>query len=142
MITTGLYSVLATPDVAGSRRFYEKFFGLRAAFVLDWYVQLIHPTIPSLQLGLIVREHDSMPSLDQMPNSAVIVTIEVRDVDEMYGVLTQSEAAVRSQPRDEPWGQRHFFVQDPGGYWVDIVQPIAPTAEYAEYAEAYTEGLS
>jgi catechol 2,3-dioxygenase-like lactoylglutathione lyase family enzyme len=136
MKTIGLFSVLATPDVAASREFYERFFGMRAAFVSDWYVQLIHPGIPSLQLGLIVRGHESMPAPGQVPNGAVIVTIEVGDVDSMYRILTESNAAVRSQPRDEAWGQRHFFVQDPAGYWIDIVQPIALSAEYSA---AYTD---
>jgi len=66
------------------------------------------------------------------PNGSVILTIEVVDVDAMYGLLTGPEVNVLSAPRDEPWGQRHFFAQDPGGYWVDIVQSIAPNAEYSE----------
>src|SRR5262245_18883192 len=136
MISTGLYCVLSTPALEASRHFYEHFFGLQAAFVSDWYVQLVHPSTASLQLGLIVRDHESMPSPDQTPNGALIVTIEVGDVDNIYRVLTESKAAVRSEPRDEPWGQRHFFAQDPGGYWLDIVQPIAPSAEYSA---AYTK---
>jgi catechol 2,3-dioxygenase-like lactoylglutathione lyase family enzyme len=138
VIPVGLFSVLSTADLPASRRFYEHFFGLRAAFVSDWYVQLIHPTTPSLQLGLVVQGHESMPSADQVPNGAVIVNIEVGDVDTLYRVLTESKVVVRSEPRDEVWGQRHFFAQDPGGYWMDIVQRIKPGAEYST---AYT-GLS
>jgi uncharacterized glyoxalase superfamily protein PhnB len=84
-----------------------------------------------LQIGLIKRGHDSMPTADQIPNGAMIVTSEVSDVDTMYRVLIQSDTAVRSEPRDEEWGQRHFFAQDPGGYWLDIVQRIAPSVEYS-----------
>ena len=130
MNTTGIFSVLATPDVTASRRIYERFFGLQAAFVTDWYVQLVHPEIPSLQLGLVTADHDSLPPADRIPNGAAIITIEVSDADRMHRILTDAKAAVRGEPRNEAWGQRHFFAQDPAGYWVDIVQPIPPDAEY------------
>jgi catechol 2,3-dioxygenase-like lactoylglutathione lyase family enzyme len=135
MSAIGLYSVFATPDVAASRRFYERYFGLRAAFVADWYVQLVHPAKPSLQLGLVARDHESLPSPDQLPNGAAIITIEVDDADKMHRILTEARAAVRGEPRSEAWGQRHFFVQDPAGYWVDVVQQIKPSSEYSA---AYT----
>jgi hypothetical protein len=77
-----------------------------------------------------------MPSPEQIPNGAVIVTVAVSDVDTMHRILTQATDVVRSEPRDEVWGQRHFFAQDPAGYWIDIVQPIPPGAEYTA---AYTD---
>jgi catechol 2,3-dioxygenase-like lactoylglutathione lyase family enzyme len=135
MSATGLFGVFVTPNVAASRRFYEQFFGLRAAFVSEWYVQLVHPAMPSLQLGLVARDHDSLPSPNQVPNGAAIITIEVGNADQMYRTLTDAQATVRSEPRSEAWGQRHFFVQDPAGFWVDVVQQIAPSPEYSA---AYT----
>ena len=31
--------------------------------------------------------------------------------------------------RDEPWGDRHFAIQDPNGIGIDIVKYTEPTEE-------------
>lgn len=130
MITIGLFSVIVTPDLAASQKFYGDFFGLQTAFVSSWYLQLIHPTMTSLQLGLIIRDHESMPAPDQDTNAAAIVTVEVESADTVHHLMITANADVRSSPRDEPWGQRHFFARDPAGHWVDVVQRIEPSPEY------------
>jgi uncharacterized glyoxalase superfamily protein PhnB len=33
------------------------------------------------------------------------------------------------EPRDEPWGERHFAIVDPNGIGVDIVTFIEPTSQ-------------
>ncbi|WP_261376298.1 hypothetical protein [Isoptericola variabilis] len=33
--------------------------------------------------------------------------------------------------RDEDFGQRHFIVAAPDGVLVDVITPVAPSAEYA-----------
>ncbi len=32
--------------------------------------------------------------------------------------------------RDEPWGQRHFYVQDPAGSVIDVVEFTTPSPEW------------
>jgi hypothetical protein len=34
--------------------------------------------------------------------------------------------------RDEAWGQRHFIAEAPGGLLLDVIEEIAPTAEYEQ----------
>jgi len=34
--------------------------------------------------------------------------------------------------RDEAFGQRHFIVEAPGGVLLDVIEPIAPTAEFVD----------
>jgi uncharacterized glyoxalase superfamily protein PhnB len=128
---TGMYHVLATPSLSASRAFYEEHFGMKPAFIAEWYVQLVHPTAPTLQLGLIVAGHPSMPSSAQRPNAATIVTLQVKDVDAVFDDLHAAGVELVSNLCDEPWGQRHFIAIDPAGFFVDIVMPIEPSAEYA-----------
>lgn len=132
MKTTGLFQVLVTGDVAGSRTFYEKHFGFRPVFVTDWYVHLVHPEQPALQLGLAAPGHPSVLAGDQRPNRSTIVTVEVDDVDAAFDLLRGAEVSMLGPPRDEPWGQRHFFAIDPGGFVVDVSTLIEPSAEYAD----------
>ncbi len=128
---TALFPVLATDRLSASRSFYEDHFGLRAVFVADWYVHLAHPESPSLQLGLVAAGHASIPFRQQQPNGAAIVTMQVDDVDAAFDALGRSNARLLDNPRDEPWGQRHFFALDPAGFLVDVVMLIEPAAECA-----------
>ncbi len=131
MRVTGLFQVLVTGSLPLSHSFYETHFGLRPVFVADWYVHLAHPEQPSLQLGLVAAGHESIPAGPQEPNRSAIVTMQVDDVDAAYDALRHANVPVLAEPRDEPWGQRHFFAIDSGGFVVDVVMPIEPTAEYA-----------
>ncbi len=136
MRLTGIFQVLATGELSASRSFYEDHFGLRAVFVADWYVHLAHPHLPLLQLGLVEAGHASIPAPDQQPNAAAIVTMQVDDVDSAFETLRNSNVNVLGSPRDEPWGQRHFFAVDPAGFLVDVVMIIEAAAEYAgSYSE-------
>src|SRR5688572_32300126 len=115
MRLTGLFPVLATGNVPASRLFYEKHFGMQAVFVADWYVHLAHPEQPSLQLGVVAAGHESLPPGDQTPNRSVIVTMQVDEVDTAFQMLRRANVQVLGAPRDEAWGQRHFFAIDPAG---------------------------
>ncbi len=132
MRVTGLFHVLVTGSLPGSRSFFEQHFGLRPVFVADWYVQLAHPEQPGLQLGLVSSGHESVPVGDQRPNRSGIVSIEVDDVDAAFGRLRDAKVPLLGEPRDEPWGQRHFFAVEPGGFLVDVITPIPPSVEYSD----------
>lgn len=130
-MVTGLFHVLVTDNMASSQAFYDGHFGFRPVFAADWYVQLAHRTQPVLQLALVAAGHASIPAGDQQPNRSVIVTVEVDDVDSVYEQLHAADVPLLGVPRDEPWGQRHFFAVDPAGFLIDVVMPIPPSEDYA-----------
>jgi len=131
VIVTGVFPVLVTDSMARSRAFYEEFFGFQPVFEADWYVQLANPSQPALQLALVVAGHETVPAGDQRPNRSVIVTVEVDDVNRVFERLQAAGTPLLATPRDEPWGQRHFFAIDPAGFLIDVVMPIEPSADSA-----------
>ena len=50
------------------------------------------------------------------------LTIEVDDVDKIYKKLKKNGLPITIEIRDEPWGDRHFAIQDPNGINIDIVK--------------------
>ena len=50
------------------------------------------------------------------------ITIEVDDVNELYEQIKNKGIAIDIEIRNEPWGDRHFAIQDPNGIGVDIVK--------------------
>jgi catechol 2,3-dioxygenase-like lactoylglutathione lyase family enzyme len=128
---TGWFPVLVSSDVDGSRRFYERHFGLVARFESDWYVQLGHPTNPSFEIGVMTMQHASLPAAAQTPAAGVLLSFEVADATAEYARLTDLGVELVHGLRDEAWGQRHFIIRGPDGVFVDVIEAIAPTEEYA-----------
>ena len=54
------------------------------------------------------------------------MTIEVEDVDAIYKEIKKKGVAIKIELRDEPWGDRHFAIQDPNGIGIDIVKYTPP----------------
>ncbi|MFE0875722.1 VOC family protein [Streptomyces smyrnaeus] len=48
------------------------------------------------------------------------ITVIVEDVDKTVGALREAGAPVVLEPRDQPWGDRHAYVADPEGNYVQI----------------------
>lgn len=134
-----LFPVFITPNMTEARDFYVRYFEFRVVFEAAWYVQLHGQRgegIPPLELAFMKSNAREQPSQLQhaFAGSGVILTIEVKDVDQMHERLLQggmlSELVVPLE--DEPWGQRHFLFKDPAGILLDVVKLIPPEAEYTE----------
>jgi uncharacterized glyoxalase superfamily protein PhnB len=50
------------------------------------------------------------------------LTIEVDDVDMIYSSLKKKGVTINIDIRNEPWGDRHFAIEDPNGIGIDIVK--------------------
>lgn len=136
MTITGCFPVLLSCDVRQARYFYERFFGFVPSFESEWYVQLAHPT-HRCELAVMTTQHESLPAAAQVPAAGVLLSFEVDDAAAEHARLTRLGAVLLHGLRDEAWGQRHFLVQGPDRVLVDIIERIAPTAEYADaYAGA------
>lgn len=131
MQITSYYPVLATVDVAAAQRFYELHFGFTARYASDWYVHLAHPENEFVALALVDKDHETVPPAGRTPAAGLLVNFEVEDVDGEYRRLVDAGVEVLVPLRDEAFGQRHFILRGPDGVMIDVIKPIAPTAEYA-----------
>ena len=50
------------------------------------------------------------------------LTIEVENVDKVYNEIKKKGIEIKIDLRNEPWGDRHFAIQDPNGIGIDIVK--------------------
>ena len=82
-----------------------------------------------------------MPQAYQSKASALIINIEVDNVDCLYEKLRQQEEMEFLLPiKSEDFGQRHFIVEASGSVLVDVIQVIPPSAEFAaNYLESEDE---
>lgn len=132
MTPTAYYPVLMTPDVAAKADFYVRNFGFRPLFESDWYVHLQMTSNPRVNLGIVDRNHATVPEVARgKTGDGVLLSFEVEDPDGAYASLSASGLPMLVPLRDEPFGQRHFITADPDGVMIDIIKPIPPTAEFA-----------
>lgn len=130
ILTTALFPVLVARDLISLKSFYEEHFGFQTVFCEpSFYLHLAHPD-RGFQLGFLVPDHPSQPDFLQQPtvSPGLVLSFEVDDAGVAYREAQTACLDIALALKEEPWGQRHFIVRDPSGFYVDIVQHVeAPT---------------
>ncbi len=96
------------------KQFYEEVFGLEMLMDQDWIVTFGARSAMPIQLN-IASEGGSGAVL---PN----LSIEVDNLDEALERVRMYGATIEYGPVLEPWGVRRFFVSDPAGNILNILQ--------------------
>ena len=107
------------PDLHGerpveSRAFYEEVVGLELRMDLGWIATFVSPVNETAQVTVIAADATAPVT----PN----LSIEVEDVDGVHARAVAGGHEVVYGPADEPWGVRRFFVRDPNGAIVNVMQ--------------------
>jgi catechol 2,3-dioxygenase-like lactoylglutathione lyase family enzyme len=105
---------VGTDDLEASRTFYTSVLGFVAVMDLGWIVTLASPDVPMAQLSLLTG--------DATAAATPGVSIEVADVDAVHDRAQAVGADIVHPLTDEPWGVRRFFVRDPSGVVVNVMQ--------------------
>ncbi|GAB3476872.1 VOC family protein [Nocardiopsis coralliicola] len=129
MPTTSFYPVLMTDDIPAATAFYRDILGFTTTFTSDWYTSL---RLGSYELALLDPEHATVPHGYGTRAAGLLLNLETDDATALHTRLTRSHGI---EPvlglRDEDFGQRHFIIEGPGGVLIDIIEPIAPSPEFA-----------
>ena len=133
-MTISSYPVLAVADVGEAAAFARRWLGYRTTFENDWYVSLVDDA--GDELAFVRFDHETVPAAHRRPVAGVLLNREVADVDaEWERLVVRGGLPCPREIRTEEFGQRHFIVEAPGGYLVDLITVI-PAA--GVYAAAYT----
>jgi catechol 2,3-dioxygenase-like lactoylglutathione lyase family enzyme len=125
--TMKLNAGIITPRLAESKAFYTSILGFGVTFENDFYL-LLHTPDHSSEISFLLPNHATQQPLFHAPfgGQGMYLTIEVADVDNIYEEIKKKQVDIKIALRDEPWGDRHFAIQDPNGIGIDIVQYKAP----------------
>ena len=119
---------IITTKLAESKAFYMKHLGFGVTFENEFYL-LLHTPNHEAEISFLVPNHPSQDSLFHKPfqGQGIYLTIEVDDVDKMYEAMKQKHIPIKIELRNEPWGDRHFAIEDPNGVSIDIVHHTPQT---------------
>ena len=114
---------IVTTRLAESKAFYTRYLGFGVTFENEFYL-LLHTPNKQAEISFLLPDHPSQQPLFQkaFQGQGVYLTIEVDDVDKLYKEMKQSGVSIKIDLRDEPWGDRHFAIQDPNGIGIDLVK--------------------
>src|SRR5690606_10713218 len=134
MKVTSYYPVIMTADVGGTAAFWQLHFDFTPRFTSDWYVHLQSEADATVNLAILDGHHDTIPAQGRGRVSGLLLNFEVEDVDAEYERLRAAGLPILLDLKDEPFGQRHFITADPNGVLIDVITPIASSAEFeAQY---------
>ena len=114
MAVTRIVPDLRRHALTEATAFYVGVLGLEVVMDMGWSVTLAAPGDPKLQLSLM--------SQDATAPVVPVASIEVDDVDAAYALAVRRDAAIVHPLTDEPWGVRRFFVRDPDGHVVNVLE--------------------
>jgi catechol 2,3-dioxygenase-like lactoylglutathione lyase family enzyme len=119
---------IITSKLAESKAFYIQHLGFGVTFENEFYL-LLHTPNHEAEISFLLPDHPSQDSLFHKPfqGQGIYLTIEVDDVDKMYEDLSKHNIPIKIELRDEPWGDRHFAIEDPNGVSIDIVHHTPQT---------------
>jgi catechol 2,3-dioxygenase-like lactoylglutathione lyase family enzyme len=107
---------LHTDRMDESRAFYVEVIGLEVGMDLGWILNLGSPDNETAQLQLLTRDATAPVAPD--------VTIEVGAIDAIYGRAREAGCEIVHPMTVEPWGVRRFFVRDPNGVVINVMEHV------------------
>lgn len=118
---------IITTKLEESKEFYINNLGFGVTFENDFYL-LLHTPNHESEISFLLPNHPSQQALFQSAflGQGVYFTIEVDDVDSIYNNLKSKAVPIKIDLREEPWGDRHFAIEDPNGVGIDIVKYSPP----------------
>ncbi len=127
IITMKLNAGFVTDKLNESKAFYTDVLGFGITFENDFYL-LMHTPDKQAEISFLLPNHQSQDPVFHQPfgGEGVYLTIELDDVDGMYHTLKSKGIGIKVELRDEPWGDRHFAIEDPNGIMIDLVRYQPP----------------
>src|SRR4029453_17534245 len=123
-------ATVVTDRTAEVAAFYQQYFDLQIAIDLGWFVTLRRGS-SDWELAICERGHATVPAaVSAATESTNVFGFIVDDADKVAAALTGAGVRLETQPVTEPFGQRHFFVRDPAGTWLDVIQLVAPDPDW------------
>jgi catechol 2,3-dioxygenase-like lactoylglutathione lyase family enzyme len=105
---------IETKKQAAAKRFYQGVLGLELLMDHGWITTYGNSAKMSVQISFASEGGSGTKVPD--------LSIEVDDVDEAFKRMKKARFKIEYPLTDEPWGVRRFFVRDPLGQLVNILE--------------------
>lgn len=105
---------IASPDTGKAQSFYGDVLGMDLAMDHGWIVTFAGERGAMAQVSVAAEGGAGTPVPD--------FSVEVDNLEEVLEKVQAKGLGIEYGPADEPWGVRRFYVRDPFGRLVNILQ--------------------
>jgi catechol 2,3-dioxygenase-like lactoylglutathione lyase family enzyme len=114
---------IVTEKLAETKAFYLNYLNFGVSFENEFYL-LLHTANKQYELSFLLPNHPSQQAIfhQAFNGKGMYLTLEVDEIDSIYAKLKKLGLQIKIDLRDEPWGDRHFAIEDPNGIAIDIVK--------------------
>lgn len=109
-----IVSNVAAKNTDDAKIFYESIFGLTLVMDHGWIKTYSSGEEMTVQLS-IASEGGSGTAIPDL-------SIEVDDLDEVLKKVEDANIQIEYGPKSEPWGVRRFYVRDPFGKLLNVLE--------------------
>ena len=99
-----------------AKRFYGDILGLESLMDMGWIATYGPSTKMDVQISIMTEGGSGTPVPD--------ISMEVDDLDAALARVKEAGIGLVYGPATEPWGVRRFFVRDPVGTLVNVLQHL------------------
>lgn len=104
---------IGATNLAAAKAFYGGILGLDVVMDQGWIMTFASEASSNPQVSIATEGGSGTPVPD--------LSIEVDDLDEVHRKMAQAGITIEYGPTSEPWGVRRFFVRDPFGRLLNIL---------------------
>lgn len=123
-------ATVVTSRPAEVAAFYQQHFDLQITVDLGWFICLRRGEA-GWEIAICERGHSSVPAaVSATTESSNLFGFVVDDADKVAQGLIEAGVQLDGEVVTEPWGQKHFFVRDPEGTWLDVIELVVPDPEW------------
>lgn len=101
-------------DLEKARDFYGELFGLNLLMDLGWIRTYGADSDMQAQVSIATEGGSGTPVPD--------LSIEVDDIDTILQRVENANIEIEYGPENEPWGVRRFYIRDPFGKLINVLQ--------------------
>jgi catechol 2,3-dioxygenase-like lactoylglutathione lyase family enzyme len=109
-----IVSNVETSDVEKANAFYHDILGLRLVMDHGWIRTYGSDSKMTVQVSFASEGGSGTPVPD--------MSIEVDDIEAAFARVKKAGIPIEYGPQSEPWGVRRFYVRDPFGKLINILQ--------------------
>jgi catechol 2,3-dioxygenase-like lactoylglutathione lyase family enzyme len=109
-----IVSNVAASDVEKASVFYKEVLGLKVLMDLGWIRTYGSGSKMTIQISVLSEGGSGTAVPD--------ISIEVDDIEEALARVQRASIPIEYGPKTEPWGVRRFYVRDPFGKLINILQ--------------------
>ena len=109
-----IVSNVAAADMAKASAFYQDVLGLELLMDLGWIRTYGSDSEMTIQVSVASEGGSGTPVPD--------MSIEVDDIEEALARVKRANVPIEYGPKSEAWGVRRFYVRDPFGKLINVLQ--------------------